>query len=189
MIERKEELLQATPRSGIEELASERVNELYRLPELYDKAFSWDLKTEREFYGQLLTRYYPTGSKRLRVIEFGSGTGRILTMLTQLHHEAVGLELSREMAGFAKQNLQGTSIIQGDMTNCPVRSGTFDAALCTLSTFNYLKTPSSIVKHLESAFALLRPSGIYIIDFTLGTPPKRLEEWDSKANGETLVVK
>jgi SAM-dependent methyltransferase len=165
------------------------VNELYSSPELYHRAFSWDLAIEREFYKEIMARYFPIDSKHLRIVEFGSGTGRILTMLAQLEHDAVGLELSHEMASFANQHTRETSsTIQADMTYCPFRNDTFDAALCTLSTLNYLKNHDSILKHLNSAFASLRRRAIYIVDCMVGPPQHPSEEWDSEVDGETLHV-
>lgn len=112
---------------------------LYDSPEIYDAAFSWDPSVEAAFYGKLLGRLVGKTRGR-RIVEFGSGTGRILRILSGLRFSCLGIDVSSAMSQYAyRRGPRGSiDVVVAEMTRVPARAGTFAAAICTLSTINYL---------------------------------------------------
>lgn len=165
------------------------MSELYKSPEVYDVVFSWDPITESTFYRDLVRTYYRGPLPSLRAIEFGSGTGRVLSILSGLRYDTLGLELSEEMAIYAYQKLEKTTdIVRGDMSQCPFRSRAFHVAFSTLSTINYLPSVDLVRRHLSCAYRLLSNRGIYIADFIIGLPDHRFEKWALEREGVLYQV-
>ncbi len=165
------------------------LHDLYRAPEIYDIAFSWDPTTEREFYRSIF-RNELRGVKDHgnRIVEFGSGTGRILRMLSQLGFLCFGVDVSPEMSNYAPQKgpKERVDVVVADMVRVPAKSGSFSGAICTLSSINYL-AKKDIVLHLKEAKRVLVKGGAYVIGFAMspevGTPVKKEEEWDIVHHG------
>ncbi len=147
--------------------------QLYAEPKIYDAAFSWDSTVETEFYSRLLDEYAALDSKS-RLVEFACGTGRVLRMLSRRESFLVGLDISPAMVSFAQRKSTGNrdGFIVADMVSVPAKPESFDAALCTLSSINYLSSITSVEEHLREASRILTDDGIYIIDFLLGIPVK-----------------
>ena len=160
---------------------------LYKAPEIYDAAFSWDPTIESEFYGNLLRNIGRRGeSSRNRIVEFGCGTGRILRVLCKLGFFCVGVDISPRMSRYAyrrgPRNLVDVVVVVADMARVPARAETFAAAICTLSSINYL-SKKGVVSHLKEVNRVLIRGRVYIIDFLLGTPDKKEEKWDITRDG------
>ncbi len=165
------------------------LHDLYRAPEIYDVAFSWDPATERKFYGNIfrnkLRRLKGRGN---RIVEFGIGTGRILRMLSQIGFFCFGVDVSREMSKYAhrKGASEKVDVVVGDMVRVPAKSGSFPGAICTLSSINYLGK-KDLVLHLNEAQRVLAKGGVYVIDFAMspevGTPVKKGEKWNIVHHG------
>ncbi len=160
-------------------------HDLYKAPEIYDIAFSWDPTIELEFYGNLLRKNGRRGkTSRNRIVEFGCGTGRILRMLCKLGFSCFGVDISPRMSRYEYQrgprNL--VDVIVADMIRVPARPETFAAAICTLSSINYL-SKKGVVSHLKEVNRVLIKGGVYIIDFLLGTPNQKEEKWDITKKG------
>ncbi len=162
---------------------------LYSAPEIYDIVFSWDPATEREFYRSIFrNKLRGVKGHGTRIVEFGSGTGRILRMLSQLGFLGFGVDVSREMSNYAhkKRATRKVDVVVADMVRVPAKSGSFSGAICTLSSINYL-AKRDLVLHLKETKRVLAKSGVYLIDFAMspevGTPVKKREEWDIVHHG------
>ncbi len=168
-------------------------HDLYRAPEIYDIAFSWDPATERTFYGNIFrNKLRGVKDRNHRIVEFGSGTGRILRMLSQLGFLCFGVDVSPEMSNYAhKKRATGkVDVVVADMVRVPAKSGSFSSAICTLSSINYL-AKRDLVLHLKEAKRVLAKGGVYAIDFyarPIGTPVKKEEEWDIIHHGTRYRV-
>ncbi len=164
--------------------------QLYAEPKIYDAAFSWDPTVEMEFYSRLFDEY-ATLDPKSRLIEFAPGTGRILRMLSRKEFLLVGLDISPAMASFAKRKSTGNGVdfIVADMVSVPAKPESFGAALCTLSSINYLRPMSSISRHLREVSRVLTKDGVYIIDFVLGVPKETEEEWETISGGDHYSVR
>jgi ArsR family transcriptional regulator len=101
------------------------------------------------------------------MLDFGTGTGRILELFAPLYRRATGIDMSREMLAVARANLERAGISHaqvrhGDIFSPPVERDAFD--LVTMhQVLHYLDDPALAIKE---AARLLRPSGrLVIVDF------------------------
>jgi ubiquinone/menaquinone biosynthesis C-methylase UbiE/DNA-binding transcriptional ArsR family regulator len=101
------------------------------------------------------------------LLDLGTGTGRMLDILSPLYQHALGIDMSREMLTIARANLDRAGIShaqvrQGDILAPPVERGQFD--LVTIhQVLHYLEQPGLAV---AEAARLLRPAGrLLVVDF------------------------
>jgi SAM-dependent methyltransferase len=144
------------------------------------------------------------GIARPRILEIGSGTGRIAAGLALAGYEVMGVEPSAAMrtrnqarlAALPERVARRISVIEGDARLLTLPSeARFDAALYGLDTFAHLLTSGARNAALLSDHGRLRPGGKLFIDLDpLG--PRRLAErigrdwlqgeWRDQRSGRTL---
>jgi ubiquinone/menaquinone biosynthesis C-methylase UbiE len=131
------------------------------------------------------------GSPNNRVIEFASGTGRILKMLSGAGYSCFGIDLSPEMSSYAHHALSPLSseVITADMLSAPFKTKSFAAAFNALSSISCLDGIDSVKTHLREASRVLSNRGIYIIDFLLGVPRKSHEQWEIERGQDRYEVR
>ncbi|MFH1806750.1 MAG: metalloregulator ArsR/SmtB family transcription factor [Pseudomonadota bacterium] len=102
-----------------------------------------------------------------RILDVGTGTGRILELLGRHAEEGVGVDMSREMLAVARARLQraelGNCLVrQADMYQLPYPAATFD--LITLhQVLHYAEKPETAI---AEAARLLAPGGrLVVVDF------------------------
>jgi ubiquinone/menaquinone biosynthesis C-methylase UbiE/DNA-binding transcriptional ArsR family regulator len=135
------------------------------------------------------------------MLDLGTGTGRLLEILSPLYRRGVGIDMSREMLAVARANLDRAGVAhaqvrQGDIFAPPVGRDSFD--LITIhQVLHYLDDPGRAVKE---AARLLRPAGkLVVVDFApheleflrnehahqrLGFSDRQMEEWFADAGLE-----
>ncbi len=102
--------------------------------------------------------------KRPLFIDIGTGTGRILTVFSDVYESAIGFDLSREMLAVARANLERAGVANaqvrhGDLFSLPIESAAADV-VCIHQVLHFLADPSAAVKE---AARLLKPGGQLII--------------------------
>lgn len=135
------------------------------------------------------------------MLDLGTGTGRLLEVLSPLYRRGIGIDMSREMLAVARANLDRAGITnaqvrQGDIFAPPVERDAFD--LVTIhQVLHYLDDPARAIRE---AARLLRPGGrLVVVDFApheleflrtehahqrLGFSDRQIEEWFSDAGLE-----
>jgi predicted O-methyltransferase YrrM len=106
-----------------------------------------------------------------RVLELGSGTGRVAIALARAGLDVVGVELFTPMLDQARANLATVPadvatrvrLIPGDMTTV-VLAEIFDTVLIPARAFAFLFTPAAQQACLERVWSWLRPGGTLVID-------------------------
>lgn len=137
-----------------------------------------------------------------RIIDLGTGTGRMLTLFSPLTEEAEGLDLSHQMLTVARANLARDGVLnarvrQGNVSATPFETDSADLVIIH-QVLHYIEDPASA---LVEAARLLRPGGqLLIVDFApheleflrseyghlrLGIREEDMREWARKA-GLTL---
>jgi len=107
------------------------------------------------------------GQRFDRVVDLGTGTGRMLTLLAPLAKEAEGLDLSHHMLTVARANLnradvRNARVRQGDVTATPFDADSADLVVVH-QVLHYLENPETV---LAEAARILRPGGrLLLIDF------------------------
>lgn len=102
-----------------------------------------------------------------RVLDVGTGTGRMLQLLAQRADRAIGLDASHSMLSVARANLerlgvQGWELRQGDVHSPPLERASFDLVVIH-QVLHYLDDPA---RALAEAGRLVAPSGrLLIVDF------------------------
>jgi len=101
-------------------------------------------------------------------LDIGTGTGRILQMMSKWVARGVGIDVSREMLSVARANLENVGIRNchvrhGDMYRLPMREEIFEA-VSIHQVLHYAENPSLVI--LEAA-RVMKPKGLLVIvDFT-----------------------
>ncbi|MEQ5776728.1 metalloregulator ArsR/SmtB family transcription factor [Thalassospira sp. NFXS8] len=102
-----------------------------------------------------------------RILDIGTGTGRVLELLGKTAAEGVGVDMSREMLAVARARLQRAELAnclvrQADMYQLPYPDGTFDV-ITLHQVLHYAEKPETAI---AEAARLLAPGGILlVVDF------------------------
>lgn len=107
------------------------------------------------------------GDRPIRnMLDVGTGTGRMLTLLSDRYDRAVGIDMSHDMLSVARANLTAAGIDnahvrQGDVTALSVGAG-FDLVVIH-QVLHYLDDPARALR--EAAASLLPGGRLLIVDF------------------------
>jgi SAM-dependent methyltransferase/DNA-binding transcriptional ArsR family regulator len=102
-----------------------------------------------------------------RVVDLGTGTGRMLTLLAPHAKEAEGLDFSHHMLTVARANLnraevRNARVRQGDVTHTPFEDRSADLVIVH-QVLHYLENPEGVI---AEAARILRPGGrLLLVDF------------------------
>ncbi|MEL6725364.1 MAG: metalloregulator ArsR/SmtB family transcription factor [Pseudomonadota bacterium] len=102
-----------------------------------------------------------------RIVDLGTGTGRMLTLLAPYAAEAEGLDLSHNMLTVARANLnraevRNARVRQGDVTATPFDTNSADLVIVH-QVLHYLEQPDELV---SEAARILKPGGtLLVVDF------------------------
>ncbi len=102
-----------------------------------------------------------------RIIDLGTGTGRMLSLLAPFAEEAEGLDLSHNMLTVARANLNAADVRnarvrQGDVTATPFDANSADLVIVH-QVLHYLEQPEQV---LTEAARILEPGGkLLVVDF------------------------
>jgi ArsR family transcriptional regulator len=136
-----------------------------------------------------------------RLLDLGTGTGRMLELLAPRVQRGMGIDLSHEMLGFARANLEAAGVANchvrhGDLYNLPFEPKSFDA-ITIHQVLHYLEDPD---RAIAEAGRVLAPGGrMVIVDFApheleflrdehahrrLGLADRQMQRWLAKAGLE-----
>jgi SAM-dependent methyltransferase len=108
----------------------------------------------------ILARYREAMSGR--VLEIGSGAGRILGYLLELGAEAYGIDVSVRMVEYCRQRYPGATVMVGDMANLPAGlEGPFDVILGSYNVIDVMDD-SARRQLLADLRDRLAPAGLLI---------------------------
>jgi len=102
-----------------------------------------------------------------RLLDIGTGTGRILQLLEGYAEHGLGIDFSREMLAVARANLADfryahCTLRQADMYQLPVAEGSFDLVVLHM-VLHYSDRPADVIAEATRALA---PGGHFlIVDF------------------------
>src|SRR5215510_4993237 len=144
-------------------------SDVYGRPDVYDMEYAGASNDDAHFFARLLARVRPR-----RVLELACGSGRVtFTLAAALPNaEIVGVDSSIEMLGQAAaardatepQVRQRVSFVKGDMRDWPGSGDAFDAVIVACCSVSHLITLDDRRRTWATAFRLLRPGGVFILD-------------------------
>src|ERR1044072_3888941 len=194
----------AADRSRLDALQQRRQNAAVRF--FRDNAQRWDelraLHVADREIERALAHHLPIGARRL--LDIGTGTGRLLGVLAPKVEQAIGVDQSREMLALARANLakagiDNADIRQGDMYALPFDSDAFDVVTIH-HVLHYADDPAAA---LAEAARVVRPGGIVlVVDFSrhglvelkrehahvhLGFPDNQVQGWLKSAGLNPLA--
>jgi SAM-dependent methyltransferase len=143
--------------------------DIYARPDLYDMEYEGANNHDARFFARLLARVRPR-----RVLELACGSGRVtFTLAAALPMaEIVGVDSSIDMlsqaatARDAAEPLvrERVSLAEGDMRDWPGTGDAFDAVVIACCSVSHLLTLDDRRRTWGTAFRLLRPGGVFILD-------------------------
>ncbi|KJS61252.1 class I SAM-dependent methyltransferase [Streptomyces rubellomurinus] len=109
------------------------------------------------------------------VADLGCGPGHVAGWLSGLGAEVVGIDLSPRMVELARREHPKAGFRTGDLLALPAADGEFAAAVALYSVIHL--EPGELAPAFAEMHRVLRPGGVLLVSFHLGTEVKRLEEW------------
>src|SRR5262245_39613848 len=144
-------------------------SDIYARPDLYDMEHEGDRNQDAQFFARVLARV-----RARRVLELACGSGRVTFALAAAlaKAEIVGVDSSIEMLGkaAAARDVAGSSVrervsfVKGDMRDWPGSGDAFDAVVIACCSVSHLLTLDDRRRTWATAFRLLRPGGVFIVD-------------------------
>jgi ubiquinone/menaquinone biosynthesis C-methylase UbiE len=144
-------------------------SDIYTRPDVYDMEYAGASNHDARFFARLLARVRPR-----RVLELACGSGRVtLTLAAALPMtKIVGVDSSIDMLGKAATARDAAEpsvrervlFVEGDMRDWPGTGDAFDAVLIACCSVSHLLTLDDRRRTWATAFRLLRPGGVFILD-------------------------
>jgi ubiquinone/menaquinone biosynthesis C-methylase UbiE len=99
-----------------------------------------------------------------RLLDIGTGTGRVLELLAPRIRQGIGIDASKAMlalarARLARAGLSHCSVRLGDMYRLPLADGSIDAVMLQM-VLHYAEQPENVI---AEAARVLRPGGLLLV--------------------------
>lgn len=142
---------------------------------LYEKLYADRDENEASLLADLIEKEIPKDRYK-NILDLGCGRGRHSITLAQRGYTVTGTDLSEkaiEKAGRIADELNLTNVefhIRDMRNSLP---DTFDAIVNLFTTFGYFLKDEENSRVLQSAFEMLKPKGIFILDYLNATYVKK----------------
>ena len=143
--------------------------DIYARPDVYDMEYEGASNHDARFFARVLARLRPR-----RVLELACGSGRVAFKLAAAlpMAEIVGVDSSIDMlrqAATAREAAEPSvrdrvSLVEGDMRDWPGTGVPFDAVVIACCSVSHLLTLDDRRRTWATAFRLLRPGGVFMLD-------------------------
>jgi SAM-dependent methyltransferase len=109
------------------------------------------------------------------IADLGCGPGHVTAWLEGKGVRAVGIDLSADMVAVGRREYPGVEFRKGDLLDLPAMDGEFGAAVALYSIIHL--EPGELRRALEEIHRVLRPEGLVLVAFHIGTEVRHLDEW------------
>ncbi|MFP6891381.1 MAG: methyltransferase domain-containing protein [Nitrospinota bacterium] len=104
---------------------------------------------------------------RARILDLCCGYGRHSQAWSRAGHRPVGLDLSADLLGMARERHPEGIWVRGDVRRLPFAGAAFDAATFMFVSFGYFAAAAEDLEALREARRVLRPGGSLYLDIKL----------------------
>ncbi|RYJ15245.1 class I SAM-dependent methyltransferase [Halogeometricum borinquense] len=139
-----------------------RERDFYEYPALYDFYHSRMLDRDRQV--NLLERYQPDDANR--VLEFGCGTGPLLTRIEDEYEEVLGVDADERMLESARKHVSEADVLEADFTEWSAADDgrVFDVA-ALLGGLLHLTDNRDVESFAKNVYESLREGGTFVTFF------------------------
>jgi SAM-dependent methyltransferase len=109
------------------------------------------------------------------IADLGCGPGHVAAWLADRGVAAVGIDLSPAMIAVGRRAYPHVEFRVGDLLELPAANGEFGAAIAFYSIIHL--EPGELPRALEEIRRSLRPGGLFLVAFHIGTEVRHLDEW------------
>jgi ubiquinone/menaquinone biosynthesis C-methylase UbiE len=113
------------------------------------------------------------------IADIGCGPGHVAAWIASHGRAAVGIDLSAGMVAAGRQAYPGTEFREGDFLDLPARDGEFGAVVTFYSVIHL--APGELVPAFREIWRVLRPGGMVLVSFHVGSEVRHLEQWWGQA--------
>ena len=115
------------------------------------------------------------GRPRATVGDLGCGPGHVTGWLAAHGASATGIDLSAGMIDVARREQPGAEFRVGDLLSLPAADGEFGAVVAFYSIIHL--APDELPGALAEMYRVLRPGGLALLAFHVGTEVRHFSEW------------
>jgi SAM-dependent methyltransferase len=109
------------------------------------------------------------------IADLGCGPGHVAAWLAGRGAAAVGIDLSAAMVAAGRRDYPGVEFREGDLLDLPAADGEFGAAVAFYSIIHL--EPPELPRAFQEIRRVLRPSGLALVSFHVGTEVRHLTQW------------
>ncbi|WP_223279226.1 class I SAM-dependent methyltransferase [Streptomyces sp. SDr-06] len=109
------------------------------------------------------------------VADLGCGPGHVAGLLADRGVKTVGIDVSGAMVALGRRTFPAVDFRQGDLLELPAADGEFAASVALYSVIHL--APSELHGAFREAHRVLRPGGLLLVAFHLGSEVRHLDEW------------
>jgi SAM-dependent methyltransferase len=109
------------------------------------------------------------------IADLGCGPGHVAAWLAGRGVAAVGVDLSPAMVAVGRRDYPNVEFREGDLLELPAADGEFAAAIAFYSIIHL--QPGELRRAFEEIHRVLRPGGLFLVAFHIGSEVRHLDEW------------
>jgi ubiquinone/menaquinone biosynthesis C-methylase UbiE len=121
---------------------------------------------------ECLVEQAPAGAP---IADIGCGPGHVSAWLADHGVAAIGIDLSAAMVAVGRRDYAAVEFREGDFLDLPAADGEFGAAVALYSIIHL--EPGELPRAFAEMHRVLRPSGLALVAFHVGSEVRHLAEW------------
>ncbi|SFJ50156.1 class I SAM-dependent DNA methyltransferase [Thermoflavimicrobium dichotomicum] len=103
-------------------------------------------------------------NKSSTILDLCCGTGQLAKALSDLGYQVVGIDLSKEMIKYAKQNAPNTTFLVEDARSFRSPASTFQGVISVFDSLNHILSTDEVFQVFKNVFDSLDNQGIFLFD-------------------------
>lgn len=142
------------------------MNDYVALAAMYDRLMATDYEARADY---LVSLFCVHGDRVRTLLDLACGSGSLTAALIERGLDVIGIDLSEDMLGIAREKCPEALLLCQDMRELDLYD-VVDGAVCTLDSFNHLLATADIAAVLDRLRLFIAPGGLLVFD--VNTPYK-----------------